>query len=400
VSQKDIIDPKLADFGTDRDKLFIHTANAMGSVRAAANKLSLHHSVLQRAIKAVEQRAALRGYAPEYDMTRPVPVGFSIKGTSTLIDKDGEIAAQWIKTRREDSEAEEVIRRFIEHLASGAKGKSPPIKAPKIANADLLAVYPMGDPHFGMLAIADECGDDFNLADAEAQTKAAFDRLVDGALPAETAIIAELGDFFHSDNESNRTSRSGAALDVSTRWSEVMQVGLRTMIYCIERTLTKHKKVIVRIVRGNHDDHSAFALSLALQAYFHNNPRVEVIVSASRFWYYEFGKVLLGLTHGDTTKMTDLAGIMSVDKREAWGRTLHRYWLQGHIHNRKTLEQYGCIAESFRTLAGKDAWHSGEGYRSGRDMHVIAYHREHGEIQRSRCDIGIILQDLAKKKAA
>lgn len=394
-----MIDPRLKDFGTARQAEIIQKViDCGGNKSQAANELKIHRKVVQNAIKSAERRAALQGYSPAHDMIHPVPTGFSVKGVSTLYNGEGQVAAQWVKSRQEDGEAEEALREFITWLSKDAAGRSPVTPAPRIVNSDLLAVYPMGDPHFGMLAIADECGDAFRLEDAEAHTKAAFDRLVDSAPPAETAIIAELGDFFHSDNEQNRTRRSGAALDTSTRWSEVMQVGLRTMIYCIQRVAKKHKKVIVRIVRGNHDELSSFALALALNAHFDNQPRIEIVVSASAFWYYEFGKVLIGLTHGDTTKMSNLAGIMSVDRAEAWGRTKHRYWYQGHIHNKKVDEQYGAIVESFRTLAGKDAWHTAEGYRSGRDMHVIVHHKEHGEVERHRCDIGLILEDL--KRAA
>jgi hypothetical protein len=46
--------------------------------------------------------------------------------------------------------------------------------------------------------------------------------------------------------------------------------------------------------------------------------------------------------------------------------------------------------ETFRTLAAKDAWHAGKGYRSGRDMYAITHHINHGEIMRTRCDIGML----------
>ena len=50
----------------------------------------------------------------------------------------------------------------------------------------------------------------------------------------------------------------------------------------------------------------------------------------------------------------------------------------------------GLTWESFRTLAAKDAWAAGRGYRAGRDMLCIVHHREHGEIERHRVDIGMI----------
>src|SRR3546814_19738038 len=46
----------------------------------------------------------------------------------------------------------QVIRDFVRSLMDEATGKSRLIEPPKHVNADLLAVYPMGDPHFGMYA--------------------------------------------------------------------------------------------------------------------------------------------------------------------------------------------------------------------------------------------------------
>jgi hypothetical protein len=167
-----------------------------------------------------------------------------------------------------------------------------------------------------------------------------------------------------------------------------MQVGLRAMIHVIRRALEKHTLVIVRIVSGNHDPHSSFALALALDAFFHAEPRVKVDLNASPFWYYRFGKVLIGVTHGDTVKPAQLPGIMAADRAEDWGLTKHRYWYTGHVHHTSRREFPGVVQESFRTLAAKDAWHTGAGYRSGRDMHAIVLHRDHGERERHICNVG------------
>lgn len=314
----------------------------------------------------------------------------TVTGQTIQRDKDGNVERTWDKIKPDQQFAENMIRAFIADLAEGVRGKSRVIEPPKHSNKDLLAVYPMGDPHFGMYAWAEETGDDFDVDLAEQLTCSAIDRLVESAPPAETAILLELGDFFHADNSSNRTFYSGNPLDVDSRWAKVMQVGLRAMIYCIEKTLTKHKTVLIRIVKGNHDPHSSFALALALDAFFHNNKRVVVDLSPASFWYYKFGKVLIASTHGDTCKMTDLPSVMAADRPEEWGQTKHRYWYMGHIHHEHKREFPGAIVEAFRTLAARDAWHAGQGYRAGRDMCLIVHHKDHGEIERHRCDISMI----------
>lgn len=86
----------------------------------------------------------------------------------------------------------------------------------------------------------------------------------------------------------------------------------------------------------------------------------------------------------------DLPLIMAADRKEDWGATMHRVWHCGHIHHKTAKEFPGCVVETHRTLAASDAWHAGKGYRSKRDLNAIVYHAEHGEIQRSRFDVGMM----------
>jgi hypothetical protein len=261
------------------------------------------------------------------------------------------------------------------------KGLSTVIKPPKIKDKDILTVIPMGDPHIGMYAWAAECGEDFDADIAERELRSAIVDLVDRTPPSETCILLNLGDFFHADNMASETSRSGNKLDTDSRWGRVLYIGIWAMVDCIYACLKKHKKVVVRNNVGNHDDHTSVMLNIALQMYFHNNKRVVIDHNNNHFWYYQFGKVLLASTHGDTAKPKDLPAIMLADAEHVVG-TKHRYWLTGHIHSSHKQEFAGCIWESFRTLAGKDAWHSSMGYRSGRDMQAIVYHKEYGEMSR------------------
>jgi hypothetical protein len=79
---------------------------------------------------------------------------------------------------------------------------------------------------------------------------------------------------------------------------------------------------------------------------------------------------------------------MAADEPEAWGRTKHRYCYLGHVHHHDSKEYAGGIVEYFRTLATRDAWHTAQGYRAGRDMCLIVHHKEFGEIERHRVDVG------------
>lgn len=378
---------KLKQWATARQSEVLDAIILLDSNRAAAESLGIGVETVKEHLKTLRKKAALQGYSPEHDLVATIPEPLVIRGVSTLYGADGEVKQQWVKSHLDRSLAKEAIEEWVNWLVQDAKGLAPIVPAPAVCNDDLLVVYPMGDPHFGMYGWRAETGEDFDLGIAEHLTKAAITRLVDSAPAASTALIVELGDFFHADNNSAQTPRSGNQLDVDTRYARVLQVGLRAMVFVIQAALAKHAKVIVRIVQGNHDTHSSLALALGLDAYFHGEPRISVDLSPAPFWFFRFGRVLIGATHGDTCKTDKLPSIMAYDRAEDWGQTRYRYFYHGHIHHDSVKEFPGCMVESFRTLAARDAWHTSSGYRSGRDMKMIVHHREFGEVERHRIDI-------------
>jgi len=241
-----------------------------------------------------------------------------------------------------------------------------------------------------MYAWKAEAGEDFDIDIASEDLKAAVVNLVDRSPASDTAVILPLGDVFHFDNFEGITTRSGNRLDMDTRLPRVFKLGSGVILWCIESALRKHKNVVVRIVRGNHDDVLSMALGLLVDAYFRNEPRVTVDTSPAPRWYFEFGKVLIAATHGDDANPERLRDIMAAEQSEAWGRTKFRYWYTGHIHTHNRREWPGCSFESFRTLAPVDDWANRKAYRSGRDMNCIVHHREWGEMLRYRADVAML----------
>lgn len=325
-----------------------------------------------------------------------VPFGHFVKGVSTFIGADGKPKSQWVKTATDAEDRISALREAARALGDELPKPRPVPQSTEALNADLMAAYVMGDPHVGLYAWREENGGhDFDLKIAEQHLCGAVDHLVDGAPPAEQALIVNLGDFFHSDTADNRTMRSGHALDVDTRWAAVLKVGVRVMRRIIDSALRKHARVRVISEVGNHDDHSAVFLAVCLAQFYEREPRVEIDTSPARFHYYRFGQNLIGVTHGDGAKMPQLPGIMAVDRREEWGQTRYHHWYTGHVHHDSRKEFPGCTVESMRTLAAPDAYAHGAGYRSGRDMKCDTWHREWGHVGRSIVGIDQLLVQLA-----
>ena len=370
-----------------------------GSISNAARATGINRETLQHRVNVARQRGigttneqldVLHGFSPAHGLTHTVPSPLIVRGTSTNYDKDGNITQQWVKTKLGDIQLSQLIETIYAQFIKSFEGLSPLVPSPKVSNEELLATYVLGDPHMGLYAWAKESGDDFDTDIARKITIGAVDRLISSAPNADTAILLSVGDTIHSDNQANTTT-AGTGVDVDTRFSKVLEVAIDTFRHMIIRLLQKHKRVVVRLVKGNHDTHSHLALGFALRGYFSNNKRVEIDISPADFWYYRFGKVLIGSTHGDKTKQESLLGIMVSDRPQDVGETKHRYFYTGHIHHQVVKEMAGLTCESFQTLAPKDAWHSSKGYRSGRSMMCIVHNKEHGEIERHRCDIGMIV---------
>lgn len=391
-----IIDPSkraeleaLLEYGlpTERQRMRILDVMTHGSATAAARVNGDRKGNYEQAIAQVKEKAARQGWSPVHGMTHSVPAPYLVKGVSTMYNAEGEQRAQWVKSQLKVEDKLEQVTKFAEELCAEVKGRAKKVKAPKIDTKDLLAVYPMGDPHLGMYSWGEETGEDFDTDVAVRDLVTATERLVDTSPACEKAVVLNLGDFFHADNQEGVTARSGHTLDTDTRWSRVMRMGAAAMRACIDHALTKHKTVTVRSCIGNHDDHTSHALSLILDAYYSNEPRVKVDTSPNPFWYYRFGRCLIAATHGHSVKAQELANIMAHDRPQDWGETEFRYWYLGHFHTQRVHEIASVVIEYFRTLAGKDAWTNANGYRSGRDMCSVILHKDYGQVERHRRDI-------------
>ena len=339
----------------------------------------------------VEQRIAnckRRGLLP-LASGNSVDSGQILRGTSTLYDSAGNIKQQWVKS---DADKLDAIAAFKEAVTNIANLVHPaqPVAAPAITATDIMTVYPIGDAHIGLLAHAPETGADSDLSIIEHNLVSAMEMLVSQANPTDTAYIADLGDWYHSDNNENRTAASGNALDVDGRYHKVLEVGLRIAVRLVDLALAKHTTVYWRSCIGNHNTHSAVMMNLFIQAYYRNEPRVIVRNSPAMIDYFQFGKVLFGVTHGHTAKQDKLAQLMPVDCSDIWSSTKFRYFLTGHVHHQSVKEYPTCTIETFRTIAHKDAWHAASGYRSGQDLQCITYHKNYGEIARNLVNLSQI----------
>ena len=399
---------------SDEDALAAALAwRAHGSARAAGRVLGISDScVVRRAHRAAERgllgfEPVLPGFVAKSISTRTngdgkvishtvtqakepgavfaTPKGHSIKGVSALIDAEGREIVKWVKTRNGEIGIEETIE-----LLKTAFADTPPAQpqqAPEHVMPEVMTLLPCNDWHLGMYAWGEESGEDWGLAKAERIISEAMEFLIERAPSSEQLVILGGGDLMHADNKSNQT-RSGHTLDVDGRYGQVLQAALRLKVRLIDLALTRHQTVIVRILRGNHDDQSAVAISHYLSAWYRAEPRVKVDTDPSLFWYHRFGRCFFAATHGHEAKVDKLPLIMASARPQDWGETKFRFVHTFHIHHFTAREFPGVICESHQAPIPRDAWHAEQGFHSGRSVKAITYSASRGEVARINRNIG------------
>ncbi|MFG1388786.1 hypothetical protein [Xanthobacter versatilis] len=322
---------------------------------------------------------------PERGGPFTLPEGHVVKGVSALLDADGRVSAQWVKTREGDAALDNI--EAIKEAFSDLKGLAKLPILPKDADDDLLTVYALPDLHIGGRSWGEECGEDWDLDIACDTYRGAIADLVGQSRPTRHAIVLGLGDYFHMNDRTNMTPRSGHILDVDGRWPKVYRAGAKIALDFVSNVAARHHDVEVRFLPGNHDLDAAVTLTVAMALYFDGHKRITVNDSPSLHYYRRFGKVLLGATHGHTLKPERMAMMLAADRPEDWGKSKFRHCLFGHVHHESAKEVGSVRVESFNSPAAKDAHAHGGGWRSGRSFTAITFHKEKGEIGRHRVNI-------------
>lgn len=367
---------------TERQREYIRKTDECGSCKAAAKALGISPRTVQIAVKTIKDKAARQGHAPEHDMTKTVPDGFHLKGTSTLYDKDGNQKLQWVKTNIDRDRQMEMFVAVLEHMTEDVPAK-PVVQEPTRAlSHDLVNLYTFSDYHLGMLAWNKEGGRDWDIRLATQLLKVAFNDMVSRSPASDTCVINELGDFEHYDSLKPVTPAHGHVLDSDTRPEKMISATIECMDHMIETALEHHQTVHVVIAQGNHNEYSAIWRRKMYERLYRDNPRVQFVSNQVPYYAMTFGKVMLGFHHGHKRKPAQLPELFMNEFRQMYGNTEYSYLHTGHFHHQERKEIGNTVVEMHRTLAARDSHASYGGWHSRAATDVITYHREYGEFGR------------------
>lgn len=304
---------------------------------------------------------------------KPVPDDHVIKGVSSLVDDMGNVIHQWIKTDRVKDSWAQLIEMAVTSIPKKVETFSY-IPSDRITPTldGLLTLYPVADLHLGLRDTANKV----NLEKAVQRYATAFSRLIRQSPNSKTAILANLGDFTHTDNLKGVTPAQHNILDSNASYAEIISAAMQFAVDLINTLRQKHDQVMVIWKAGNHDEATGIVMLEALKHLYLKNPQVMIVDSTEWATYFQFGNNLLGFTHGHTAKLDQLPMLMATDKAVAWGTTSNRVWHVGHFHQQSIKDFVGCSVEIHRSPSPLDNWSTVKGYRSQDTIQSITYDKD------------------------
>lgn len=312
-----------------------------------------------------------------------VPDGYMVKGTSTMIDAEGNEKIRWVKTSVDNERLEVLMEQAREAFCSELPKADSVNHSGNEVNSELMTLYPIFDIHIGMMAHRHESGENYDTNTAEKLMGSYFDHAISVSPASEKAVILVGGDFLHSDGLEAVTPASGHCLDQDSRYAKLVYVAIRSIRGAVEKMLKKHKEVEIQIIEGNHDQSGMIWLRAAMAAFYERESRVFVDTSPAIMHKTRFGSTLLGYTHGHTMKKAEgRLAAMATDYRKDFGECEFVYCHSGHFHHATVTECTLGIDEVHPALASKDAYAARGGWRSYRQAAAIVYHKNFGEVGR------------------
>ena len=260
--------------------------------------------------------------------------------------------------------------------------KYPKVKYKPKNDGHLLVIDP-ADIHFGKLASAYESGDEYNIDIAQQRVYEGVNGLLSKASGFEIdQILFIIGnDVLHIDSPQRKTT-SGTPQDTDGTWFDAFLKAKETIVDIIE-LLIPIAPVHVQYDPSNHDYMSGFYFADTVASWFNKSKNVTFNVSIAHRKYFRYGNSLIGTTHGDGAKISDLPLLMATEAKEHWAESSHRYVYIHHLHHKIKNDHIGVTVESLRSPSGTDSWHHRNGYQHApKAIEAFIHSKQHGQIAR------------------
>ena len=252
----------------------------------------------------------------------------------------------------------------------------------KSTDSHLLVLDP-ADVHVGKLCRAFETGEEYNQQIAVKRVKDGINGILSKANGFDIDMIALIigNDILHTDSP-RRMTTSGTPQDTDGMWYDNFLTAKRLYIDLIEQ-LIQVSPVLVVYNPSNHDYTHGFFLAQLIEAHFRNAENVVFQVDLRHRKSFRYHNNLIGTTHGDGAKESNLPLLLAQENSVDWASTKHRYIYTHHVHHKTSKDYIGVTIESLRSPSPADSWHHRNGYQhSPQAIEGYIHSKEHGQIAR------------------
>ena len=233
------------------------------------------------------------------------------------------------------------------------------------------AVINLFDAHIDALTIKTYSGLDSDIDQNVEAFERGFKELLSGVATFEPEIIYfPVGsDFFHTNALGLPTTKKGTNVEVSVPPEISFPIGFGALRRCIDMA-SQYCKVVVPVIRGNHDDDKTFYLGFMLGIVYDNNENVSIDDSRMSRKYFQYGNSLLGFTHGSFEKrsVNEFPLRMFMENKEKWVDCEHGDMFMGDIHHKQEYKFLrvkdfpGITMRFLRSVGVGDQYHTDRGY--------------------------------------
>lgn len=280
-----------------------------------------------------------------------------------------------------DNGYDEIRNSLISEIKSYAP-QYPKIDYKETEDGHLLLISP-ADVHIGKLCTFFETNEDYN-------SQIAVSRVIDGVkgilnkvkgFEIDKIVLVIGNDILHVDTPKNTTT-SLTHQDTDVMWYTAFLMAKRLYVDVIE-LLMQVAPVHIMYNPSNHDYAHGFLLADTISSWFSKAEDITFDVSINHRKYFAYGKNLIGTTHGDGAKNTDLPLLMAHEAAGNWASSVHRYIYTHHIHHKQSKDYMSVCVEALRSPSGTDSWHHRNGYQhSPKAVEGFLHHKEFGQVAR------------------
>lgn len=259
---------------------------------------------------------------------------------------------------------------FINQIR-GFSPKIPKFKRKKIKDPCLCEIS-LPDIHYGKLG-------DKSTAELEEDWFNSILELVNksSGFNVERFLLPIGNDGMNVDNM-RKTTTSGTPQSESMPYYESFSGYCRLMIKGID-FLSAIAPVDVVVISGNHDYERMYYAGEVLDAWYNNNPNVDINNIAEDRKFYKYGKTMLMFTHGEKEKPEKMAMNIPLDNPKMFSETEHWEVHCGHFHKEMVLDEFKKIKVRFLpSICANDEWHKKNGYRNYRCAQAYLWDKETG----------------------